>query len=641
MDQTISDVSKSFTKYRIKAPTGPSTVNTRRLHQVLNDKEILSESSSVEVTAADVAKALQQLQQAAEAVGAESVGGPVESVNLQLFSDDSKQHATSLKRRLLSSANGDINAFATQLQQQVQEAVALWHRLDNGVEISSEEVKTYLAARATGLRQRFENLKSRFEAAANAAKTSTSGSTQRRVLQSHNKTPEAATTATATPAAPAPEVEEEIFDLSPVSYSTSTVLILMTPADAEDSTTFIDDVLNFLMDTLTASSIAPADYSSAFSLPQAFGLGVPMYRPDESDDRYFRQMYGGSPLAEDYEGEESDELLKLLMGSVTGAAARGPEQHSTAMEMEFSNDSQPEPSTETLPVDAAVAKGVLLDRRRQLLSHESSAYDQEFNDDVLDKEYEKEESWLWVAGDDDWMSPEASIEEAVDLVVKLVAPVDKNGEGISPALLEILLDPANASVAQLLKELAAGPTGGEIGVAKQSEPGKAIIPPRFAVFGPSVASGFGQAAAVGAHLPRPPQTQQRDSNNNAGNGKMVDMVVAPLRGPKPHTERDVPSGMDARWWGVVLGLGGLGLLVLGAAAVAVMKSPSEFSQLRNGDDSVHGGGGNGRADAAINGGYEPIVSPRRGTSPWENKGQQVAKAKASSGTSRKTSNLPA
>ena len=138
-----------------------------------------------------------------------------------------------------------------------------------------------------------------------------------------------------------------------------------------------------------------------------------------------------------------------------------------------------------------------------------------------------------------------------------------------------------------------------------------------------------------------PVTQQRDSNN--GNGKMVDMVVAPLRGPKPHTERDIPGGMDARWWGVVLGLGGLGLLLVGAAAVAAMKSPESSLQGRGGEDSIHGGGrgGGGGAAAAVKGGYEAVpASPQMSASPWENKGQ-VAKVKASSGTSRKTSNLPA
>ncbi|KAL4539613.1 hypothetical protein Ndes2437B_g02023 [Nannochloris sp. 'desiccata'] len=650
-DQAITDVGKSFSKYRIKPPAGSTAANTRRLQQAVNDKENVVggtlNASSVDVTAEDVIKALQQLERAAGIVG-----GPASSVDLQFSGGDSKPTA-SMKRRLLASADGDINAFSTQLQQQVKEAVATWQRLDHGAVISSDEVKTWLASRAAGLKQRFEDLKTRFEAAANSEIVS-GGSTKRHLLEKSTKNPAAA--------APAAETDEEIFDdydfsdnsnRSPVAYSTSTVLLLMTPADAEASTAFIDDVLNFLMDTLTSSRVTP-DGSSAFS-PQAFDLAIPMYRANE-DEAYFN-MYD-PPAAEnaaDYGGDENDELLQLLMESVTAAAARGPEQYGTAMAMEFpSGIPTTEPTSkrqQDLTIDEAVAKGLLLNRRRrrQLLGLDSAfAYDAELAEDFLDSEYAQEEAWYMISGDDDWMSPEASIEEAVlqyadeanesellDLVVKLVAPIDDHGEGISPVLLEMLLDPANASVAQLLKELASGPAGGEINVAKQSGI-DAAIPPRFAVFGPSVVAGFGQAAAVGAHLPRPlPQIQQRDSNNNGG--KMVDMVVAPLRGPKPHTERDMPSGMDARWWGVVLGLGGLGLLIVGAAAVAAMKPAA--ADVRDGEDSIQGGGRGGTMGRK--GGYETVpASPQMSTSPWENKGQ-VAKAKASSGASRKTSNLPA
>jgi hypothetical protein len=654
MDNSIADVSKSFTKYRIKAPaTGPTASKTRRLQQAVNEKE--NSESSVEVTAEDVLKALQQLQRAAkETVGGGGGGGPASNVDLK-FLDSNTQNSANMKRRLLSSvtSSGDINAFATQLQQQVKDAVATWQRLDNGAVISNEEVKAYLASRAAGLKQRYGNLKTRFDAAVAASTTAAGKSTKRRLLEENDNNSKSAA------AAPAPEMEEDFFNndstRSPFGYTTSTVVVLMTPADAEASTAFIDDVLNFLMDTLTASRITPDSSTAYFTPNQDFGVNMPMYRPDESGN-YFSSMFDGIPATENEERvEENDAVLKFLMESVTAAAARGPENHGTAMGMEFPSNIPP----------SKTQQGVVADRRRRQLlglgsttasSSSSSDYDQLENneDDFLDNAYADEESWLWVADDDDdWMSPEASIEEAVlkyadeanesellDLVVKLVAPVNENGEGISPALLEILLDPNNASVAQLLKELAAGPGGGEISVAKQGS-GTERIPPRFAVFGPSVVAGFGQAAAVGAHLPRHiPATQQRDSNN--GNGKMVDMVVAPLRGPKPHTERDIPGGMDARWWGVVLGLGGLGLLLVGAAAVAAMKSPESSIQGRGGEDSIHGGGrGGGGAAAAVKGGYEAVpASPQMSASPWENKGQ-VAKVKASSGTSRKTSNLPA
>jgi len=640
MDQALSNFGKSLSKYRIKAPGGSTAVNSRRLQQALNNKEGGTASS-----AEDVVKALRQLQ----TVPAETVGGPASSVNLQVFDTNSKITET-MKRKLLASTDGDINAFAKQLQQRVEEAVATWQRLDNGAVISSDEVRTWLASRAAGLKQRFENLKARFEAASGST-TATEGSTKRHLLQENTGNPDAA---------PAPEVEEQTFDEfdysdysddSPVAYTTSTVVLLMTPADAEASTAFIDDVLNFLVDTITTSQIIPDD-SSAFT-SQASDFGIPMYRGNE-DETYFN-IYE-SPAAEnaaDYKEEENDELLQLLMESVTAAAARGPEQYGTAMAMEFPGGipaTEPTPQTEQdLTIDEAVAKGLLLDRRRRrkLQGLDSAfAYDPELEKDFLDYEYEQEEAWYMSTDDDDWMSPEASIEEAIlqyadeanesdllDLVVKLVAPIDENGEGVSPALLDMLLDPANASVAQLLKELASGPAGEEMKIAKQSGL-DAVIPPRFAIFGPSVVAGFGQAAAVGAQLPRP-QTQQWDGNYNGG--KMVDMVVNPLRAPKPHTERDMPSGMDARWWGVVFGLGGLGLLVVGAAAVAAMKPAA--SDVRGGEDSIHGGGRGGTSGGK--GGYEAVAaSPQKSTSPWENKGQ-VAKVQASSGASRKTSNLPA
>jgi len=658
VDQAIDDVETSFSKYRIKAPTGSAAVNTRRLQQAVNNKETVEgtvNASSVEILAEDVMKALQQLQRAA----AETVGGPASSVDIQ-FSDSDSKTTESMKRRLLASADGDIKAFATQLQQQVKEAVATWQRLDNGAVISSDEVRSWLASRAAGLKQRFENLKSRFEAAASST-TATGGSTKRRLLQEDAENPAAA--------APAPEGQEQIFDefdysdysdYFPVEYTTSTVLLLMTPADAEASTAFIDDVLNFLMDTLTASRIT-SDSSNAFT-SQAVDFGIPMYRGNNGETYFDLYDPPAAENAADYgeeDIEDNDELLQLLMESVTAAAARGPEQYGTAMAMEFPSEvPSTEPTSQTeqdLTSSEAVAKGLLLDsrRRRQLRGLDSAfSYDTELEKDILDYEYAQEEAWYMIADDDDWMSPEASIEEAVlqyadeahesallDLVVKLVAPVDENGEGISPVLLQMLLDPANASVAQLLKELASGPAGGEMNVARQSDSGidAVVIPPRFAVFGPSVVAGFGQAAAVGAHLPRSfPQTQQQDSNYNGG--KMVDMVVSPLRGPKPHTERDLPSGMDARWWGVVLGLGGLGLLVVGAAAVAAMKP---VASVRGGEDSIHGGGRGGTIKKK--GGYESVpASPRmhKSTSPWENKGQ-VAKVKSSSEAPRKTSNLPA
>ena len=656
MDNAISDVSTSFSKYRIKPPaTGPVVANTRRLQQASTEKGTTTgttHASSVEVTAEDVIKALQQLQEAAAA--GEFGSGPAGSVDLQ-FSDGTKPTAASMKRKLLaSSVNDDINAYATQLQQQVKDAVATWQRLENGAVISGDEFQAWLASRAAGLKQRFETLKTRFEAAANSATVKGSGSIQRRLLQENNKK-----SPTGAAAAPAPETEENFFfggddSALPGTYTTSTMVVLMTPADTEASAAFIDDVLNFLMDTITASSFQDM---TAFT-PQAFGVGIPMFRSDEAVD-YYASMYE-SPAAEYGDGDESDQLLQMLTEGVTAAAARWPEQYGTAMAMEFPSGPAPEPSLEkeTQGVSKDEGKGGLLERRRRQLlgvgspssaSYNASPYD-DFND--LDSEYEQEEAWLWVSGDDDWMSTEASKEEAIlqyaeeadesellDLVVKLVAPVNENGDGISPALMEILLDPANASVAQLLKELAAGPAGGELSVAKQS--GTEVVPPRFAVFGPSVVAGFGQAAAVGAHLPRHIPENQREGYYNNNNGKMIDMV-APLRGPKPHTERDMPSGMDARWWGVVLGLGGLGLLLVGAAAIAAMKP--QAPEIAHGEDSVHGVGRGAGGFMTGKRGYESVpaqpASPIS-ASPWEKKGQAAKIQAQSSGTPRKTSNLPA
>jgi hypothetical protein len=194
-------------------------------------------------------------------------------------------------------------------------------------------------------------------------------------------------------------------------------------------------------------------------------------------------------------------------------------------------------------------------------------------------------------------------------------------------------------------------------------------PPRFAVFGPSALADAAQASGApgGAAARRPARARAADA------------VLAPLgaaaRAPARHQEGAAAlGGVDARWWGVALGLGALGMLLVGTSLAALKRCAGRresvlwvvCSQWRDhrqlGCESAsrcmcRGSGGGqglpGEEDALLRqarqaytgggggGGREVPATP---VSAWENKGQHKVDPKgrvAKEGAARKTSNLPA
>lgn len=405
--------------------------------------------------------------------------------------------------------------------------------LRDGAAIEALPAQKGLVALAAGLKRRFANL------------TAPAPSQRRRRLQ----------TADADAYAYAPAAEDaEGGDWYYAAYGdspffepqqASTVVIVMQPAGPAASLSFINDALAFVMDAMSAATLAPAPTWAG--PPRELGFWT--------DEEY---MYFGPPR---------------------GAAAAGASMWSPTAEGEGARD------VYSLALDPSAPPQFRATSRRRVLSAGGDASDAAVPLEYDDAygvygyaSYGDDEAWLWSTDDGDWAGAEASLEEAVlryadeapdqqllDLVVRLVAPTEG---GISPALMQILSDPQGASVAQLLREVAAGRAGSQLLVEKQGPAPHAT--PRFAIFGPSVLSGFSQAAAVGAQLARPDAAAAAAVGGGTG-ARVVDMVVAPLRGPKRHTGADVPTGIDARWWGVVLSLGGLGLCLVGMA-LATMRS---------------------------------------------------------------------
>lgn len=105
-------------------------------------------------------------------------------------------------------------------------------------------------------------------------------------------------------------------------------------------------------------------------------------------------------------------------------------------------------------------------------------------------------------------------------------------------------------MADLLDLLAANPGDNEIHVEASR-----VELPRFAVFGPG-ARAEGDTADTTSALEKPVAVK-----------KFSDSFLVPLsnaaKAPSRHEEAAAPGGMDARWWGVALSLGILGLLLVG------------------------------------------------------------------------------
>lgn len=101
--------------------------------------------------------------------------------------------------------------------------------------------------------------------------------------------------------------------------------------------------------------------------------------------------------------------------------------------------------------------------------------------------------------------------------------------------------------------------------------------PHFAVFGPgavaeaelpAAASASGSAAAAAS----PSGGGQQATTAAAQHSRLVELVVAPFtsaaRTPVPHPRQESGpfKGMDARWWGAIVGAAFLGLICVAVAA---------------------------------------------------------------------------
>ena len=530
----------SLSNFRI---TPASLAHGRRLRQAAvenDDTAAAKKGASKPTVVADLIGAMESL-----AAAGPLLEGPGSSVKLPLPADTID--AASARRLLSTPEDDDFNSIATQLQRQVGEAVASLKSL--GSKGGGAIVPAQLTARAAGLKERYNSLKTSIETASTKA--------QRRLLQEDGDDGGDSFSSD----------EAEQLENPPYSHSqgspTKTMIIVMQTEDIAASTAFIHDILGFLSESIHSAMMPPPAALQrnrrSMDAPEEGEYLADELEEEDASSGYYYEVEMVDYAAQDENNEDESSRRRRLLSS--------PSLQSSASSSSSSS------SAVTPPQKPASSSSSAVTPQKPASSSSSSdsfSYDYEYD---LDAVYAEEDAWMWAAGDEDWMSSEASVEEAVlryvdeaneteliDLVVRLAAPLEEGG--ISPALLQILSDPQGRSVADLLKELAASPAGSELNVANR---GSEV--PRFAIFGPSAMTGFNKAAAVGAHKARP----QQDARD--GSGKVVEMVVTPLRGPRAHTDRDSPNGgMDARWWGVTLGLGSLCLFLIGASAVAALQT---------------------------------------------------------------------
>ena len=623
IDAAVSSL--NFTDYRIPA----SHAAARNLRRLLHDDDGGDDNgNSGSTNAQRIFAALDQLR---SGVGA-AIGGPAKDVTyyetdvyLSKSSSDTTSAATTQRRRLSSSGSstggGDVSLLAADLHRRVQQALTDLYKLNKnggGAVISSDQVKTQLSARALGLKQQYDVLKFRLQNAARA--------TQKRRLLSVDDDKDTEDTdgefyyEDEEREEHEQGDEEEQLNTSPPRSSAATMIIIVQPTDTASSLSFMDDVIGFLFDTLHTTV-----------------RGGDVREGDEEDPMTW--WWG----KQEDEAVEENGIEPGDGGSSISTSARRRRRHMLSAD----GAEQQEHSSLLINNDAY-----------------GGTYEQ-YDEDALDNQ------WLWGMpetnalpqgeeeedDEDDWLTSETAIfEEAVlryadeanendliDLVVRLAAPSSQNEDGnssggISLALLQILADPQAATVAELLKEMSSQAPGSEISVTRRQE----YKIPRFAIFGPAVTSGFHQSSAVKAQIPRASQSLSGGASSNRVIQSKVDVVVGPLRGPTFHPRQggDVESafpsrGVDARWWGVVLGVGALGLLFVASGLAAIRSSSSsDFS-----DDSVHGmmmvRGGVGVGAGGGGGGEKVTVV-----------GNANSKEKSSSSTctmkvAKKTSSLPA
>lgn len=358
-----------------------------------------------------------------------------------------------------------------------------------------------VAAKATGLKKRFEDLQTRI-------KSHFEGSHRHLLSEklNHEPAPEEAASG------------NSLYVMPPVTKTT--VVMLMPQREFNDSAAYVQDVLGFLTNFIS-SAFAPL--SPVTTTRQGFSLERP---------------------------------------------------HSTRR--------VPHPPAQE---DAAIA---VQRRKRQLLSrteeyinggNNDKYYYEEFEqDDAYDGYDAEDDAWMWGNDDNEWVNGQVEGDEALysetptmpssmELVIRLLTPTE-NGV-VSPELINLLSDPEGATLAQVLTEMSMAPAGSEL--VFSNSPAKDVSSeatgPRLPLFGPSVKVGPAQSASSISSS----QSLEEERRKAAQRQAVAELVIKPLKGPTTHNNGDsTPILMDARWWGVALGLGGMGLLLV-ATALSGMK----------------------------------------------------------------------
>lgn len=340
----------------------------------------------------------------------------------------------------------------------------------------------------------------------------------------------------------------------------NTIVVLMAPDSSSNSSDVLRDMLDLVSQIVN----------------EAF---VPMAPPAVSPAAYRQRQValeaGGGEVEADCYGLTPEEEAALLLTSSDD-------------DKDAFNDPAAGEEYDDLPADSALT---IQRRRRRMLSQQQLRPVSEFStlkeseaEYDIDAAYAEDDAWVWQAEEADELSSSAlthgSLDQALfgyavgskgsdagimELVVSLTAPVEDGG--IPPALLHLLADPESSSVAELLDLIASQPSLGTITIQSDTSTQGSTHQemPRFAVFGSSAVTPAEHAAAGSAKVASAVPEQS---------ARVSDMIVAPLSGaakaPTPHTANDAPSGMDARWWGVALSLGAVGLLLVGVS-IATMK----------------------------------------------------------------------
>lgn len=485
----------------VQGQTRAPASSGRRLHQssstTVADQNQMAAASSV----TDVLNTLLSL--------ATTFDGPGNDIEFPLeYLLDSNEGSTS--RRLLNSEPGQSHkhGLLQKLKDDWDKAIASMHNYHAGAKLKTAE--NDVAAQATGLKKRFEDLQSRI-------KSHFEGSN--RHLLTEALTPE--------PAAEGPSSGNFLYVVPPVTKTT--VVMLMPPQDFNDSAAYVQDVLGFLTN-FVSSAFAP--------------LGPPGIRRSPAAERPHSTKHFPHPPAQ--------------------------EAHTIAAQR----------------------------KRRQLLSgideneigdaRDDNYYYEEFEqDNVYDDGYDgldaNDDAWMW-GNDNQWadgyvdeaeeglnygVEPADQMPSSMELVIRLLTP-NENGV-VSPELIKLLSDPEGATLAQVLAEMSMAPAGSELVLSNAAPTTKdgsmeQVTGPRMPLFGPSIKVGPAQAASS-----MPPSQSLEEERRKAQRQAVAEFVIKPLKGPTAHnTEDPAPKMMDARWWGVALGLGGLGLLLV-AASLTGMK----------------------------------------------------------------------